>query len=82
MTREKADQENCDLSLETIEDRVRGQAFDQADDLAPIFGIFVRVKIDNLRGVRPEEKILEKKGRAGYGDGESCGREHKNQADD
>src|SRR5206468_2428290 len=43
LAREKTDEEDGDLSLETIKDRVGGQAFDQANDFLSVFGIFIRL---------------------------------------
>src|SRR5258708_18719578 len=43
VTSEETDQEDGDLSLKTIKKRVRGQAFDQPNDLTSVFRIFARL---------------------------------------
>src|SRR6266403_865034 len=60
LTREKADEENGDLSLETIEDSIGGLAADEAEHGYAIVGVLRRAKINHRRAVTAEEEILQK----------------------
>ena len=61
LMREEADQENRDLSLNAIEDRVGREMFAQAKNFLSIRGIFGRIKIDFRRGITSQKKVLQKR---------------------
>src|SRR4029077_9434038 len=60
LTREKADEKNGDLSLETIEDSVGGLAANETEDGFAIAGVLRCAKINHPRAVTAEEEILQK----------------------
>src|SRR6266446_6769456 len=66
LTREKADEENGDLSLETIEDSIGGLAADETEDGFAIVGALRRAKINHRRAVTAEHEIEER------GNGDRC----------
>src|SRR5213080_2193800 len=83
LTREKADEENSDLSLETIENSIGGLAADETAHGCSIVGVLRGTKINYTRAVTAEEKILQKNHDRRYGDGDSSvekneGQQHKN----
>src|SRR5436305_11241327 len=59
LTCEKTDEENGDLSLETIEDSVGGLAANKPMHGAAILGVLRRAEIDHSRAVTAEQKILQ-----------------------
>src|SRR5438552_15474308 len=71
LTREKADEENSDLSLETIENSIGGLAADETAHGCSIFGILRSTKLNYTRAVPSEEKISQKNHDRRYGDGDS-----------
>src|SRR6266436_1040669 len=83
LTREKADEENSDLSLETIEDSIGGLAADETEHGCSIVGVLGRAKINHRRAVTAEQEILQKNHDRRYGDGDASvekneGQKHKN----
>src|SRR5207248_5504179 len=71
LTREKADEKNGDLSLETIEDSVGGLAANQTEHGFAIVGVLWRAKIDHRRAVTAEQEILQKNHPRRQGDGDA-----------
>src|SRR5947209_1712417 len=80
VTPKKTNQEDRDLTLKTIKERVRGEVLDQPNDLTSIFRVFIGIKIDNFRGVGAQEEILQDKSSAGDGNSQSSGRQQINQS--
>ena len=71
LTREKADEKNGDLSLETIEDSVGGLAADETEHGFAIVGVLRRAKIDHRCAVTAEHEILRKNYDGRHGDGDA-----------
>src|SRR5438477_12479000 len=83
LTREKADEENSDLSLETIEDSIGGLAADEAEHGFSIVGVLRGTKINYRRAVTAEQEILQKNHDRRHGDGDTSvekyeGQQHNN----
>src|SRR5437763_7318939 len=83
LTREKADEENSDLSLETIENSIGGLAADETEHGFAIVGVLRRTKINHRRAVMAEAAILQKNHDCRYGNGDAGvekneGQKHKN----
>src|SRR6266436_789734 len=83
LTREKADEKNGDLSLETIENRIGGLASNETEHGVSIVGVLRSTKINYRRAVTAEEEILQKNHDCRYGDGDSSvekyeGQQHNN----
>jgi len=70
LTREKADEKNGDLSLETIEDSVGGLAANETEHGFAIVGVLRRAKIDHPGAVTAEQEILRKNHDRRHGDGD------------
>src|SRR5437899_6779624 len=71
LTREKADEENSDLSLETIEDSIGGLAADETEHGCSIVSILRGTKINYRRAVTAEQEILQKNHDRRHGDGDA-----------
>src|SRR5438477_1494824 len=83
LTPEKADEENSDLSLETIENSIGGLAADETAHGCSIVGVLRGTKINYTSAVTAEQEILQKNHDRRYGDGDAAvekneGQQHKN----
>src|SRR6267143_4291749 len=79
LTREKADEENSDLSLDTIEDSIGGLAADEAEHGFSIIGVLRGTKINYRRAVTTEQEILQKNHDRRHGDGDSSVEKYEGQ---
>src|SRR6266513_6439001 len=71
LTREKADKENSDLSLETIENSVGSLTANETEHGFAIVGVLRRAKIDHRRAVTAKQEILQKNHDRCHGDGDA-----------
>src|SRR5438552_11602824 len=83
LTREKADEKNGDLSLETIEDSIGGLAANETEHGFSIVGVLRGTKINYCRAVTAEQEILQKNHDRRHGDGDTSvekyeGQQHNN----
>src|SRR6266403_2177374 len=69
LTREKADEENSDLSLETIENSIGGLAADETEHGFAIVGVLRGTRINCHSAVTAKQEVLQKNHNFCYGAG-------------